>query len=58
MNIKQQTTLEVADTEIVMADNEELDSTPLQDISNLFAAADLSYCSSSYSDKYKRAWLK
>ena len=37
MNIQQQTTLEVADTDIVMADNEELDTTPPQDISNVFA---------------------
>ena len=37
VNIQQQTTLEVADTDIVMADNEELDTTPPQDISNVFA---------------------
>ena len=41
-----------------MTDNEELDPPPPQDTSNVFAAADLSYCSSSDSDKYKRAWLK
>ena len=41
-----------------MADKEELYPTPPQDIPNVFAAADLSYCSSSYSAKYKRAWLK
>ena len=29
-----------------------------QDIYNVFAAADLSSCSSSDSAKYKRAWLK
>ena len=58
MNIQQQTTLEVANTETVMADNEELDPPPPQDISNLFSAADLLSCSSSDSAKYKRAWLK
>ena len=58
VNIQQQTTLEVADTDTVMADNEELDPPPPQDISNVFSAADLSSCSSSDSDKYKCAWLK
>ena len=55
MNIKKRTTSEVADTEKVMADNKELDPSPTQDISNIFAAADLSSCSSSDSSKYKRA---
>ena len=41
MSIQQQTTLEVADTETVMDDNEELDPPPPQDISNVFSAADL-----------------
>ena len=41
-----------------MADNEELDHPPLQNILNVFAAADLSSQLSSDSDKYKRAWLK
>ena len=45
VNIQQQTTLEVADTETVMADHEELDPPPPQDILNVFAAADLSSCS-------------
>ena len=58
MNIQQQTTPEVSNTETVMADNEELDTPPPQDISNLFAAEDLSSCSSSYSVKYKREWIK
>ena len=38
--------------------NEYLYPPPPQDISNLFAAADLSSHSSSYSSKYKCAWLK
>ena len=58
MNIQQQTTSEVADIETVMADNEDLDPPPSQDISNVFAPADLSSCSSSNPDKYKCAWLK
>ena len=41
-----------------MADNEELDPPPPQDIYNVLAAADLSSCSSSASAKYKRSWLK
>ena len=41
MNIKQQTTFEVENTETVMDYNEELDPPPPQDISNVFAAADL-----------------
>ena len=38
-----------------MDDNEYLDPQPPQDILNVFAAADLSYRSSSDLDKYKRA---
>ena len=41
-NNKQPTTSEVANTETVMAGNEDIDTPPPQDISNLFAAADLS----------------
>ena len=41
-----------------MADNEELDPPPPQDISNVFAAAQFSSRSSSDSNKYKRACLK
>ena len=40
VNIQQQTTLEVANTETVMDYNEDLDPPPPHDISNLFAAAD------------------
>ena len=58
MNIQQQTKLEVSNTERVMADNEGLDPPPPQDISNVFAAADLSSHSSYDSVKYKCAWLK
>ena len=58
MNIKQPTTLELDDTEKVMAYNEYLDLPPPQDISNVFAAADLTSRSSSDSNKYKRAWIK
>ena len=47
MNIRQQTTSEVADTETVMADNEELDPPTTQDIPNVFAAKDLLSRSSS-----------
>ena len=47
MNIKQQTTSEVADTETVTDDNEEIDTPLLQDISNVFVAADLLSHSSS-----------
>ena len=55
MNIQQQTTLEVANTETVMAGNEYIDTPPPQDISNVFAAADLSSQSSYDSVKYKHA---
>ena len=41
-----------------MADNEELDASPPQDISNVFVALDFLSCSLSYSAKYKHAWLK
>ena len=58
MNIQQQNTWEVADTETVMADNEKLDIPQPQDILNVFAVADLSSRSSSDSDKYKCAWIK
>ena len=51
VNIKQPTTSEVANTETVMADNEEIDPTPPQDISNVFPAAELLSRSSSDSDK-------
>ena len=40
-----------------MADNEELDPTPPQGISNVFAAGYVSSRSSSDSDKYKSAWI-
>ena len=49
---------EVSNTETVMADNEDLNPPPPQDIYNVFAAAYLLSHSSSYSAKYKRAWLK
>ena len=58
MNIQQRNTSEVSDTETVMDDNEELDPPPPQDIYTVFAVADLSSCSSSYSNKYKRTWIK
>ena len=41
-----------------MANNEDLDTPPPQDISNVFTATDFSYHSSSDSAKYKHAWLK
>ena len=58
MNIQQQTTSEVADTETVMADNEALYPAPQQDKSNVFAAEDLYSRSSSDSAKYERSWIK
>ena len=58
VNIQQQTESEVADTNTVMYFNEDLDPPPSQDISNVFAAADLSSHSSSDSARYKRACLK
>ena len=45
VNIQQPTTLEVSDTDTLMAYNEDLDLPPPQDISNVFSAADLSSCS-------------
>ena len=56
MNIQQQTISEVANTETVLADNEDIYPPPPQDISNVFSAADLSSHSSSDSNKYKCAW--
>ena len=56
VNIQQPTIPDAPDTETVMAYNEDLDITPPQDISNVFAAADLSSDSSYNSNKYKRAW--
>ena len=58
MNIQQQNTSEVADTETVVAYNEDLDPPPPQDVSNVFSASDLSSHSSYDSAKYKHAWLK
>ena len=44
MNIQQTNISKVSDTETVMADNEELDTLPPQNVLNVFAAADfLSY---------------
>ena len=40
-NIQQQTRLEVSNTETVIGYNEDIDPPPPQDISNVFAAADL-----------------
>ena len=47
MNIQQQTTSEVSNTETVIAYNEELDPQIPQDKSNAFSSADLSSQSSS-----------
>ena len=58
VNIQQQTTLEVADTETVMSYNENLDPPPPQDIYNVFAASDLSSHSSSDSAEYKCVCIK
>ena len=55
-NIKQPTTSEVANKKTVMAGNEDIDTPPPQDISNVFAAADLSSQSEYDTVKYKRAW--
>ena len=41
-----------------MAYNEDLDPPPPHDISNVFAAEDLSYHSLSDSARYTRAWIK
>ena len=53
VNIQQQTTSEVANTETVMAYNEDIDPPPQHYILNVFAAAELSSKSSYYSVKYK-----
>ena len=58
VNIQQQTTSALPNTETVMTDNEELDPPPPQDTFNVFAAVGLSSHSSYDSDKYKRTWLK
>ena len=58
VNIQQQTTSEVADTEAVMDDNEDMDPPLTKDTYNMFAAADLLSFSSYDSAKYKRAWHK
>ena len=55
-NNQQPTTSEVANTETVMAGNEDIDTPPPQDISNVFAAAELSSQSSYDTVKYKREW--
>ena len=58
VNIQQPTSSEVSDTETVMYYNEYLDTPSPQDMSNVFAAADLLSHSSYDSAKYKRAWIK
>ena len=55
-NNQQPTTSEVANTETVMAGNEDIYTPPQQDVSNVFAAADLLSQSSYDIDKYKCAW--
>ena len=55
-NIQQPTTSEVANTETVMGYNKDIDPPSPQDISNVFAAADLSSQSSYDTVKYERAW--
>ena len=55
-NNKQPTTSEVANTETVMASNEDIDTPPPQDTLNVFAVADLLSQSSYDTVKYKRAW--
>ena len=55
-NIQQPITSELSNTETVMGYNKDIDPPPPQDISNVFAAADLSSQSSYYTVKYKRAW--
>ena len=57
-NIQQPTTSELANTETVMAYNEDIDPPLPQDILNVFSSEDLSAQSSSDSAKYKRAWYK
>ena len=58
MSIQQSTISEVADTETVMAYNEDLDPPRPWDISNVFSLEDLLDQSSSDSAKYKCAWYK
>ena len=48
--------MELANIETVMTGNEDIDTPPPQDISNVFAAADFSPQSSYDTVKYKRAW--
>ena len=55
-NIQQPTTSAVANTETVMRYNEDIYPSPPHDISNVFAATDLSSQSSYDTVKYKRAW--
>ena len=55
-NIQQPTTSEVANTDTVIAGNEDINPPPPQDISNVFAAVYLSSQSSYDTVKYKRAW--
>ena len=55
-NIQQPTTSEVANTETVMAYNEDLDPPPPHDISNVFATSDLLSQSSYDSVKNKFSW--
>ena len=55
-NIQQPTTLEVYNTETVMGYNEDIDPPLPQDISNVFAAAELLSQSSYDTAKYKRVW--
>ena len=55
-NNQQSTTSEETNIETVMADNEDIDTPPPQDISNVFAAADLFSQSSYDTIKYKHAW--
>ena len=57
-NIQQPTTSDVKNIETVITYNEDIDLPPPQDISNVFAAADLSSHSSSDPNKYKLAWRK
>ena len=57
VNIQQKDTSEVANTETVMTDNEELYPSPPQDVSNMFAEVDLMSHSSSDSANYKHAWI-
>ena len=53
---QQPTTSEVANKETVMDGNEDIDTPQTQDISNVFAAADLLSQSSYDTVKYERAW--